>query len=103
MSGKRAVLYARVSGAENEDISKLDRQLAICREYAANQGYRVVEEFAEEEYSSGTDLDLAKLNQILDLARDGTFDILVCRELDHLARGIAKQLFIEDELKAPGV
>ena len=86
MSKERAILYARVSGDDHEDASKLDGQLAMCREYAEEQGYSILHEFQEDTYSSGADLDLEKLNQIPDLARDGTFDALVCRELDRLAR-----------------
>jgi len=38
MSSKRAVLYARVSGADHDEASKLDAQIAMCREYAGKQG-----------------------------------------------------------------
>ena len=82
----RAVLYARVSGDDHDEASKLDAQIAMCREYAGKQGYTILHEFQEDKYSSGADLDLPHLNEALDLARDGAFDILVCRELDRLAR-----------------
>ncbi len=103
MSSERAVLYARVSGDDHDEASKLDTQIAMCREYAGKQGYTILHEFQEDKYSSGADLDLPHLNEVLELARDGGFDVLVCRELDRLARDLAKQLYIEDELKRSGV
>jgi site-specific DNA recombinase len=103
MSSERAVLYARVSGDDHDEASKLDAQIGMCREYAGKQGYTILHEFREDKYSSGADLDLPHLNEVLELARAGGFDVLVCRELDRLARDLAKQLFIEDELKRSGV
>ena len=99
----RAVLYARISGDENGEVSKLETQLADCRRFANEKGYTILREFQEDTYSSGADLDLPHLNEILDLARGGAFEVLVCRELDRLARDLAKQLYIEDELKRSGV
>ena len=99
----RAVLYARISGDENGEVSKLETQLADCRRFANEKGYTILHQFQEDTYSSGADLDLPHLNEILDLARGGAFEVLVCRELDRLARDLAKQLYIEDELKRSGV
>ena len=49
----RAVLYARVSGDDHDEASKLDAQIAMCREYAGKQGYTILHEFREDKYSSG--------------------------------------------------
>ena len=95
----RAVLYARISGDENGEVSKLETQLTDCRRFANEKGYTILHEFQEDTYSSGADLDLPHLNEALDLARAGAFEVLVCRELDRLARSLAKQLFVEDDLK----
>ena len=100
---ERAVLYARISGDENGEVSKLETQLADCRRFANKKDYTILHEFQEDTYSSGADLDLPHLNEVLELARGGAFEVLVCRELDRLARGLAKQLFIEEELKRSGV
>ena len=100
---ERAVLYARISGDENGEVSKLETQLADCRKSANEKGYTILHQFQEDTYSSGADLDLPHLNEVLDLARGGAFEVLVCRELDRLALDLAKQLYIEDELKRSGV
>jgi len=39
----------------------------------------------------------------LDMARENGFDVLVTRELDRFARGLAKQLVVESEFKRHGV
>jgi DNA invertase Pin-like site-specific DNA recombinase len=47
---KRAVLYARVSGddRDREDRNLLG-QLDLCRRYALEHGYQIVEELAEDD------------------------------------------------------
>ena len=99
----RAVLYARISGDENGEVSKLETQLGDCPRFANEKGYTILREFQEDTYSSGGDLDLPCINEILDLAKDGAFNVLVCRELDRIARSLTKQLFLEHELKRSGV
>jgi site-specific DNA recombinase len=101
----RAALYARTSGDDrNTDGRNLASQLEICREYAQSRGYTVVAELCEDERgASGTDYDLPKLQDALAMAREGTFDALVVRELDRLARSLAKQLFFETQFKQAGV
>jgi DNA invertase Pin-like site-specific DNA recombinase len=59
-----------------------------------------VAELAEDDRgASGADWSLPKLNQALDMARAGEFDVFVTRELDRFARSLAKQLVIEGEFK----
>lgn len=100
---KRAVLYARVSGDDaNNSTSSLNGQLDMCRARAAERGYIVVAELAENEVS-GARLDAPELGRALDMARAGQLDVLVARELDRLSRSLAKQLLVEEELRRSGV
>jgi len=101
---KRAVLYARVSGDDRKQEGRnLDGQLQLCREYAEQRGYEIVEELAEDDAgASGAAFELPQLNRVRDLAQAGVFDVLVTRELDRLSRNLAKQLFVEAELKRGG-
>lgn len=103
--GKRAVLYARVSGDDRaKEGRNLQGQLDLCREFCREKGYRIVAELAEDDRgASGASWDLPMLNKALDMARAGEFDVLVTRELDRFARSLAKQLVIEDEFKRYGV
>ncbi len=101
----RAVLYARVSSDDSHTHGRnLKGQLDLCRQHAETKGWRVVAELAEDDRgASGAELNLPKLTQMLAMARNGEFDVFIVREIDRLSRNLAKQLFIEDELKQAGV
>jgi site-specific DNA recombinase len=81
---------------------KLDQQIEDCRDYAIKQGYSIVREFKEEDYSTGDDMDLEGINKALDLAEEGAIDMLICRDMDRFARGLSKQLFFEEEFERHG-
>lgn len=96
------MLYARVSG-DDRDRGSLESQIELCRAYALERGYAIVAELCEDVRGTrGADLDLEKLNQVLDMAKEGQFDVLVVREMDRLARDTWKQGYIENELKRFG-
>ncbi|MFZ5919316.1 MAG: recombinase family protein [Chloroflexota bacterium] len=99
----RALLYARTSSDDRERGS-LDGQIEMCRDYALQNGYSIVEEIKEDDRGvRGADFDLPGLNRALELAGQGAFDVLVVRELDRFARKLAKQLVVEEEFKRTGV
>jgi site-specific DNA recombinase len=103
---KRAVTYARVSGNDHAKTGgeNLAEQTRFCREYALKNGYDLVADFSEDDRgASGATFDLPELAKVLDLARNGGFDVLIVRELDRLSRDLAKQLIVEQELKQAGV
>ncbi len=102
---KRAVLYARVSGDDRgKEGRNLEGQLELGRKYALSRGYQIVEELSEDDRgASGASFDLEQLNQALEMARAGEFDVLVVRELDRFARSLAKQLVVELQFKRAGV
>ncbi len=101
----RAVTYARVSGDDRvKDGRNLSGQLDICREHALKKGYMIVAELSEDDRgASGVSFELPALNQALEMAKNGEFDILVVREIDRFARSLAKQLIIEQEFRRYGV
>ncbi|MFN8482967.1 MAG: recombinase family protein [Anaerolineae bacterium] len=102
---KRAVLYARVSSDDTRREGRnLAGQLNMCRGYAQQHGYIIVDELAEDDRgASGVLLDLPQLNRVREMAAAKAFDVLVVREIDRLSRNLAKQLIIEQELKATSV
>jgi site-specific DNA recombinase len=102
---KRAVLYARVSGDDRgRDGRNLVGQLEMCREYAQERGYQIVDELAEDDRgASGARIDLPELTRARNMARSDDFDVLVVREIDRLSRNLAKQLIVEEELKRANV
>lgn len=103
---KRAVLYARVSGDDRQNAtSSIDGQLDLCRQYGVKNSYQIIAELAEDDRrpTSGASWDLPQLNKALDMARAGDYDVLITRELDRLARNLAKQLVLEEQLQGYGV
>lgn len=85
----RAVLYARVSGDDRVKTGgqNLQDQLRLCRQHAEKRGYTIVAELAEDDRGvSGAAFDLPKLTELLDMAREGLFEVLGVRELDRLSR-----------------
>jgi site-specific DNA recombinase len=105
MTVRRALIYARVSYDDRKNEARnLEGQIVDGQGHCAERDYRIVAELAEDDRGvSGADWDLPMLNRALDMARAGAFDVLVTRELDRFARGLAKQLVIESEFKRSGV
>ena len=102
---KRAVLYARVSGDDrNYATSGIESQIADCRKYAQEHEYQIVGEHFEtpDKQTSGADW-LPEIEKILKLAQKNSFDVLIVREIDRLARNRFKQMAIEIELQSHGI
>lgn len=102
---KRAITYARVSSDDRgKDGRNLAGQLEMCRDYALEKGLSLIAEMAEDDRgASGACFELEKLGQILEMAKNQEFEVLVVREIDRLSRNLAKQLVVEEELKRAGV
>lgn len=102
---KRAILYARVSGDDRQNVtSSIDGQLELCRDYASKKGYKIIGEHFEErdKHTSGADW-LPELDRILTLSQNGNFDVLIVRGVDRLARNRFKQLSVKTALNRAGV
>lgn len=53
----------------------------MCRVYAQEHGWNVIAELAEDDKgASGAAFELPELNQALEMAQTGDFDVLVVRE-----------------------
>jgi site-specific DNA recombinase len=99
---QRAAIYVRVSTSGQEESGySLGGQVADCRKLGDTIGAGVVAAF--QDVGSGTDWELPGLNAMLDAAKRRDFDVLLCYDMDRLSRNLAKQLFIEEELKRAGV
>jgi DNA invertase Pin-like site-specific DNA recombinase len=103
---QRAIIYDRVSTIlqvrQGFSHGKDGFQVADCRKLAEELGAEIVEEI-QESGESGADWDLPGLNRVLDATKQHRIDLLICQDPDRLARNLAKQLVIEDELKRQGV
>jgi site-specific DNA recombinase len=80
----RAAIYARYS-SDQQSAASIPDQIRLCRRLAEDQGWQVVEAFADEAMSGATHLrpDFQRMQQ---LAMHGGFDVLVAESLDRLSR-----------------
>ena len=80
----RAVVYARYS-SDLQSAASIPDQLRLCRRLCEEQGWKVVQTFADEAKSGANHLrpDFQRMQQ---LALEGGFDVLVSEALDRLSR-----------------
>lgn len=93
---QRAILYARVSGEEQakKGYSLPDQQHAL-REWAAGEGYRVLEEVTDDGWS-GAYLERPGLDRVRDLVEAGGVDVVAALFRDRIARGVYVQILKEE-------
>lgn len=82
----KVALYARfASRLQNENNDASNHQFRACRDYAAQQGWKVVATYDDQD-RSGADLQRPGLRAVLEDAGRGQFDILLAESLDRLSR-----------------
>jgi site-specific DNA recombinase len=98
-----AAIYARVSGARQKEEQTVGSQVAECQAAAASWGLEVPEGwvFTDEGYS-GASLVRPALERLRDLAAQVPVDVVVCYSPDRLARKLAYQTLLIDELNKAG-
>lgn len=98
-SGRRAVIYARVSSAKQAGAGNLERQRRRLEEHCLARGYEIVAVIAEQ--GSGLNEKRRGLARLFRMAREGEMDLVVIEFKDRLARfGYA---YIERYFNAFGV
>ena len=80
----KVAIYARYSSDNQRDASIAD-QLRICGEYAARQGWIVVQEFTDHAISGAT-LLRSGFQALMRDALNGRFDIVLAEALDRFSR-----------------
>jgi site-specific DNA recombinase len=85
---KRAVIYSRVSTAEQaeDDKTSLSEQERLCREYCQEKGYSLSATY--QDIGSGTTRKRPSFMQMLKEAKQDVFDVIIAWKTDRLARGI---------------
>ncbi len=101
-STTRAAIYARFSSDLQNERSCED-QIAYCEAWAERQGLFVVAAFSDEAVSGASAINRPRLAGMLRMAREKRFDVLVCEDLDRLARKQADLHRIRDELTFLGI
>jgi site-specific DNA recombinase len=94
----RAAIYARVSTTEQAERGySIDTQLSACR---AAVDADSVEEFIDS--GSGEFLERPAMDALRAKLKQKAFDVVICYDPDRLARNLAHQLIITDEIEKSG-
>jgi site-specific DNA recombinase len=99
---KRAVLYARVSTDEQarSDYS-LAQQMEALRQYAAREGYEVLEAIVDPG-QSGASLERPGMDRVRDLVAAGGVSVVLAQDRDRFAREPAYHYLLKREFEEHG-
>ncbi len=99
---KRAILYARVSTDEQAKSGySLAQQIEALREYAAREGYEILEEVTDPG-QSGVSLERPGLDRVRDLVAASDVSVVLAQDRDRVARKVVLNLVLEEELARHG-
>lgn len=101
---KRVAIYARVSTTEQaEEGYSIDEQTRLLRQYCEREGYEVYKEYVDRGISGKSIKGRAALQQLLDDAKQKSFDIVLVWKSNRLARNILDMLKIVELLKQKNI
>ncbi len=92
-----AVIYARFSSA-NQTEASIDAQVRACRAYAAQNGYNIVEIYADEAVSGRT-TNRIKYQKMLRDVKKGNFEAILIHKYDRIARNVGDHVNLSIRLK----
>src|SRR5829696_6077814 len=96
---KRAVLYARVSTEEQARSGySLAQQLEALREYAAREGYEILEEVTDPA-QSGASLERPGMDRVRDVVATGGVSVVLAQDRDRSAREPAYHYLLRKEFE----
>ena len=98
---KRAVIYARYS-SKNQQEQSIDIQVKACEEYAAKNGYEVVDRYCD--YAkTGRHSNRAELQRLIADSGKGLFSIVLVHKIDRWFRNQRESLNCIQDLNEKGV
>jgi len=99
---KRAILYARVSTDEQARTGySLVQQMEALREYAAREGYEVLEEVVDPG-QSGASLERPGMDRVRDLVATDGVSVVLAEDRDRFAREPAYLYLLREEFAGQG-
>ena len=99
---KKAILYARVSTDEQARTGySLAQQIEALREYAAREGYEVLEE-VQDAGQSGASLERPGMDRVRDLVNAGGVSVVLAQDRDRFAREPAYHYLLRREFEEHG-
>jgi site-specific DNA recombinase len=100
---KIAALYARVSSAKQQLNENIASQITAIQEYAQQNDYQISpQHIYKDDGFSGAHLDRPALDRLRDAVAQGEVEAVLILSLDRLARQVAHQHIVVDELKQAG-
>src|ERR687893_1790673 len=94
---KRAILYSRVSTDEQVRSGySLAQQIEALRDYAAREGYEVLEEVSDAG-QSGASLERPGMDRVRDLVDAGGVSVVLAQDRDRIAREPAYLYLLREE------
>src|SRR4051794_3673693 len=99
MPTKRAVIYARISVAQEASVS-IDRQLEAAQQYAAARGWQVVGTFTDDGVSATHNKPEDRAGWCALLAAPQKYDAVIIWKVDRLARRVLDFLHADEALQA---
>src|SRR5215210_1080777 len=99
---KRAILYARVSTDEQAKSGySLAQQMEALRQYAAREGYEVLEQVTDPG-KSGASLARPGMDRVRDLVAAGGVSVVLAQDRDRFAREPAYHYLLRQEFEKRG-
>ena len=99
---KRAILYARVSTDEQARSGySLAQQIEALRDYAAREGYEILEEVVDPG-QSGASLERPGMDRVRDLVAAGDVSVVLAQDRDRFAREPAYHYLLKREFEEHG-
>src|ERR671933_403555 len=96
---KRAILYARVSTEEQARSGySLAQQIEALREYAASEGYEILEEI-QDPGESGAYLERPGLDRLRELVAAGGVSVVLAQDRDRFSREPAYTYLLKREFE----
>ncbi|MEM5592081.1 recombinase family protein [Niallia circulans] len=98
-------VYVRVSTDRDEQVSSVENQIDICRNWLERNGYEWNEEsvFKDEGISGTVFLDRPAIQLLLDKTKKGEIEMIVFKSISRLARDLKDSLEIRETLLAHNV
>jgi site-specific DNA recombinase len=101
---KEAAIYARVSSQKQKDEATINSQLDALKTYAKENNFSVNENFIFlDDGVTGTTLQRPGLDELRDMLRSETIEVILIYAPDRLARNYSHQLILLEEFRKYGV
>src|SRR3989344_2222712 len=94
--------YYRVSTSTQEENQTIQTQISAVKDFAVKNGYRIVQEYADDGWSGDT-LVRPSLDQLRIDAKKKTWEAVLVYDPDRIARRYSYQELVMDELKEAGI